>query len=349
MYKNIHFSVPNILGFRSAHPRDTSLTPTMASRCANESKKLEHTSNMQEGAHGLGLPPPLPIHVGVLTLRISPAPAEAFCMCSQKEKEKAHRGPYKGPSPTSHWCWLCFKKKDIENCSKVWGHSVLKWTPDMRDVASKSRPMGGTKRPQCIIHPPKDSPCKKQKRVERHDLMSLMEEINKEGEEERAAIRKKVQKGRRRENRARELLAGQAGVGWRLRMEVKKEMRKLRRLGSTWPENDEDWTDEDWRSSMLFDALHLDMAPMKNCCRRWWFSEKVAGLLPAAMSKGDHSDLLIALDLQVDKRKRNRFPDVTLLGRWGLEAWGLELEAIVSWESWDQKAQVGWNARPSYC
>ena len=322
MYKNIHFSVPNILGFRSAHPRDTSLTPTMASRCANESKKLEHTSNMQEGAHGLGLPPPLPIKVGVLTLRISPAPAEAFCMCSQKENEEAHRGPYKGPPPRSHWCWLCFKKKDIEKCSKVWGHSVLKWTPNIRDLASKSRPMGGTKRPQWEIHPSNDSPCKKQKRVKRHDLMSLIEEINEEGEEERAAIRMKVQMGRWREDRARELLARQAGVGLRLRMEVRREMGKLRRLGSTWPENDEDWTDEDRRSSMLFDALHLDMAPMKNCCRRPP-SEKVAGLLPAAMSKGDHSDLLIALDLQVDKRKRNLFPDVTLLevGSWGLGSW----------------------------
>lgn len=287
----------------------------MASRCANESKKLERTSNMQEEAHGLGLPPPLPIHVGVLTLRISPAPAEAFCMCSQEENEKAHRGPYKGPPPTSHWCWLCFKKKGIEKCTKIWGHSILKWTPNIRDVASKSRPMGGIKRPQWEIQPSKDRPCKKkQKRVERHDLMSLMEEINEEGEEKKAAIRLKLDIGRWKEDRARELLAKQAGVGFRLRMEARKEMRKLRRLGSPWPENDEDWTDEDWRSAMLFNALHIDIGahctlqtPMKNCC------EKVAGLLPAAMSNGDHSDLLIALDLQVDKRKRNLFPDVTLI------------------------------------
>ena len=101
----------------------------------------------------------------------------------------------------------------------------MKWTPNIRDLASKSRPMGGTKRPQWEIHPSNDSPCKKQKRVKRHDLMSLIEEINEEGEEERAAIRMKVQMGRWREDRARELLARQAGVGLRLRMEVRREMR----------------------------------------------------------------------------------------------------------------------------
>jgi hypothetical protein len=283
-------------------------------------KKPEHTSNMQEE---LVTPP-----VAVVTLSISPKPAEAFCMCSDEEKEKAHRSPYKGP-PGSHWCWLCFKKNDLAKCNKIWGNSVLKW--DRYHIAeiwtghNKGNHHKGKKRITLELQgPPKDSPCeKKQKRDGHddlpplpapvvapakakamcmlHDLVNVLKEINEENVEERAVVLKTLQKRQIKEGRALQLLASPRVVAGRgLQTELKKRMRFARRLGSKWPKNHEDWNEEDLRSFNLVNALQLDPGATKICFRGPTFE-----LLPGVMSKGEHSDLLIALDLRVGECERD--------------------------------------------
>lgn len=265
--------------------------------------------------------PPI-VTVGVVTLLISPKPAEAFCMCSHEEKEKAHRGPYKGP-PGSHWCWLCFKKKDLEKCPKIWGNPVLKWDKWREIWKGQKGNNKGKKRLQLLEWqgPPKDSPCQKKQKQDGHDdlplpaplapakakaicmlrdLVNVLKEIDEEKTEERAVVLKKLQKSQNREGRALQLLASPWAVAGRgLQTELKKRMRFARRLGSTWPKNEE-WTEEDWRSFHLTNALQLDAGATKNCRRGRTFE-----LLPVEMSKGEHSDLLFALDLRVDECERD--------------------------------------------
>ena len=295
--------------------------PALASSAPEE----EEESSSSE-AHGLGPLPPVPFYIGVATLKVSPAPAEAFCACShEEEKTEAHCGSYKGPPP-SHWCWLCFKKKDPEKCRKFWGNSVMHW--QRKDNKQKKRLPGE-------MSPPQDGPCsnKKQKHVDLpfsatqtlamhrlHNLINLLEEIDEEKEKESDLIMEKLRKSQKQEAHALHLLASQAAVGKGLQTEVKKQIQKLGRLGDRWPKNREDWIEEDKQSFLLFDALQLNVgATTRKCSRFHTFAhlmqrskKKVVALLPAAMSKGEHSDLLMALDLHVDKRKQNPLPHICL-------------------------------------
>ena len=275
----------------------------------------------EEKAHGL-------VTAAVVTLLISPKPAEAFCMCSDEEKEKAHRGHYKGP-PGSHWCWLCFKKKDLEKCNKIWGNTVLGWERYRpTDIWKGQGNQKGKKRITFTMQEdplPTDSPRKKKQKQDGHDdlplpapvapakakaigmlrdLVNVLEEINEEKAKERAVVLKKLQKRQNQEVRALQLLASpQAVAGRGLQTELEKRMQVARLLGSRWPKNRKVWTEEDRRSFRLSNALQLEVAwaTKKNCWRRGRPWE----LFPAAMSKGERSDLLIALDPRVDECQRD--------------------------------------------
>ena len=168
-------------------------------------------------------------------------------MCSDEEKEKkAHRGPYKGP-PGSHWCWLCFKKKDLEKCNKIWGNTVLGWDRYRpTEICHKGK---GKKRITLTLQedhpPPKDRPCKKKQKQDGHDdlplpapvapakakatgmlrdLVNVLKEIDEEKVEERAVVLKKLQKSQIQEGRALWLLASPRAVAGRgLQTELKNE------------------------------------------------------------------------------------------------------------------------------
>ena len=153
-----------------------------------------------------------------------------------------------------------------------------------------------------------------------HNLINLLEEIDEEKEKESDLIMEKVQKSQKREAHALQLLASQAAVGKGLQTELKKQIQKLGRLGDRWPKNHEDWTEGDKQSFLLLDALQLNVgATTRKCSRFHTFArlmqrskKKVVALLPAAMSKGEHSDLLMALNLRVDERKQNPLPHICL-------------------------------------
>ena len=327
------------------------MTPTAERSSTHRRKKLALTSNMmaQEEAHrlrpphglrpthGLRPPPSVPFYIGLATLKVSPAPAEAFCTCPHEEEGKAYHGSYKGPPP-SHWCWLCFKKKDPEKCCKIWGNSVLAWEKVSHDPERGHKGNKWKKRLLGEISPSQDGPCsnKKQKAFvlpfpapptlvmamamrRLHNLTNLLEEIDEEKEEQNDFNMERVQKSHIQEASALQL-ASQAAVGKGLQTELKKQIQKLGLLGNRWPKNREDWTEEDKRSALLFDALQLDVVATRKCSTFHTFAhpmqtpkKKVVALLPAAMSKGEHSDLLVALDLQVDQRKRSPVPDIQML------------------------------------